>query len=52
MPNTDPVVDRAPVLRSLQERAAHEAVVPVGFFAAITKGQAGMELTEMVELAP
>jgi dihydroorotase len=51
MPNTDPVVDAAPVLRALQERAAHEAVVPVGFLAAITKGQRGAELTEMVELA-
>jgi dihydroorotase len=51
MPNTDPVVDRAPVLRSLQERAADEAVVPVGFLAAITKGQSGTELTEMAELA-
>ena len=51
MPNTSPVVDAAPVLRALQERAAHEAVVPVGFLAAITKAQAGMELTEMVELA-
>ena len=51
MPNTAPVVDAAPVLRSLQERAAAEAVVPVGFLAAITKGQAGAELTEMAELA-
>ena len=51
MPNTDPVVDSAPVLRSLQERAADEAVVPVGFLAAITKGQSGTELTEMAELA-
>ena len=51
MPNTDPVVDRAPVLRSLQDRAAAEAVVPVGFLAAITKGQGGTELTEMAELA-
>jgi dihydroorotase len=51
MPNTDPVVDRAPVLRSLQDRAAEEAVVPVGFLAAITKGQSGTELTEMAELA-
>ena len=51
MPNTDPVVDGAPVLRSLQERAAEEAVVPVGFLAAITKGQSGSELTEMAELA-
>jgi dihydroorotase len=51
MPNTEPVVDAAPVLRSLQERAATEAVVPVGFLAAITKGQDGAELTEMAELA-
>ena len=51
MPNTDPVVDAAPVLRSLQERASSEAVVPVGFLAAITKGQRGTELTEMVELS-
>ena len=51
MPNTDPVVDAAPVLRSLQERALLEAGVPVGFLAAITKGQRGDELTEMAELA-
>ena len=51
MPNTEPVVDAAPVLRSLQERAAVEAVVPVGFLAAITKGQSGTELSEMAELA-
>ena len=51
MPNTDPVVDNAPVLRSLHERAAREARVPVGFLAAITRGQAGTELTEMAELA-
>jgi dihydroorotase len=41
MPNTDPVVDEADVLRGL----------PVGFFAAITKEQQGVELTEMGELA-
>ncbi len=51
MPNTEPVVDSASVLRSLQERASMEAVVPVGFLAAITKGQRGAELTEMMELA-
>ena len=51
MPNTDPVVDSAAVLGSLVERARVEAEVPVGFLAAITKGQAGAELTEMVELA-
>jgi dihydroorotase len=51
MPNTDPVVDSAAVLGSLVERARTEAEVPVGFLAAITKEQAGEELTEMVELA-
>jgi len=51
MPNTEPVTDNAPVLRALQQRAGVEAVVPVGFLAAITKGEAGTELTEMVELA-
>jgi dihydroorotase len=51
MPNTEPVVDNAAVLRSLQQRAGIEAVVPVAFLAAITKGLAGAELTEMVELA-
>ena len=51
MPNTDPIVDNASVLRSLQERAAVEARVPIGFLAAATKGQAGDELTEMAELA-
>ncbi len=51
MPNTEPVVDSAAVLGALVERARAEAEVPVGFFAAITKGQEGGELTEMVELA-
>ena len=51
MPNTDPVVDSAAVLGALIEDARREAEVPVGFLAAITKGQAGGELTEMAELA-
>ena len=50
-PNTDPVVDSAPVLRSLRERARAEARIPTGFMAAITVGQAGERLTEMAELA-
>ncbi len=50
MPNTDPVVDSATVLRSLQETARREAVIPVGFMASISKGLAGEELTEMGEL--
>jgi dihydroorotase len=51
MPNTDPVVDGAPILRALQERAAREALVPVGFLASITRGLGGRELSEMMELA-
>jgi dihydroorotase len=51
MPNTDPVTDSAATLGSLAEKARAEAEIPVGFLAAITKGQAGRELTEMAELA-
>jgi dihydroorotase len=51
MPNTAPVVDSAAVLGSLVEQAKAEAVVKVGFLAAITRGQEGSELTEMGELA-
>jgi dihydroorotase len=51
MPNTDPVVDSAAVLGALVESAREQAEVRVGFLAAISKGQAGGELTEMVELA-
>jgi dihydroorotase len=50
MPNTDPVVDSASVLRSLRERARAEARVPTGFLAAITRGQQGTQLAEMAEL--
>jgi dihydroorotase len=51
MPNTDPVVDSAATLGSLIESARSEAEIPVGFLAAITRGQSGAELTEMGELA-
>jgi dihydroorotase len=50
MPNTDPTVDSAPVLRSLRDAARREARVPVGFMAAVTRGLAGESLTEMHEL--
>jgi dihydroorotase len=50
MPNTDPVLDSAPLLRSLREAAGRDARAPVGFLPAITKGLAGEELTEMAEL--
>ena len=51
MPNTDPIVDSSAVLGSLIETAGLEAEVPVGFLAAISRGQQGAELTEMAELA-
>ncbi len=51
MPNTEPVVDSAAVLGALVERAREEAIVPTGFMAAITKGQRGEELAELVELS-
>jgi dihydroorotase len=51
MPNTRPVVDSAAILGSLIERASREAVIPTGFYAAITMGQAGKGLTEQGELA-
>ena len=51
MPNTDPVIDSVPLLRSLRDAAAREARVPVGFMAAITRDLAGHELSEMAGLA-
>jgi dihydroorotase len=51
MPNTDPVVDSSAVLGSLIDAAQAEAEIPVGFLAAISKGQQGAELTEMAGLA-
>lgn len=51
MPNTDPVVDDPAVLRSLIERARHEARIPVGFLGSITRGLKGEELTEMAALS-
>jgi dihydroorotase len=50
MPNTDPVLDSAPLLRSLRDSAAREARIPVGFLPAITRGLQGEQLTEMAEL--
>jgi dihydroorotase len=51
VPNTEPVVDDPALLRGLLIRAATEAHVPVGFMAAVTRGQDGAELTEMGSLA-
>ncbi len=51
MANTDPVVDSAPLLEGLARQAAAEARVPTGFFAAVSRGLEGEQLTEMHELA-
>ena len=51
MPNTNPVLDSAAALGALVETAGREAELPVGFLAAITRGQEGHELTEMAELS-
>ena len=50
MPNTDPVLDSAPLLRSLRDTAAREARISIGFMPAITRGLQGEQLTEMAEL--
>jgi len=51
MPNTRPIVDSATILDGLIELAERDAAVPTGFMAAISRGQEGRELTDMVELA-
>jgi len=50
MPNTSPVLDSAPLLRSLRDAAARDARIPIGVMPAITRGLMGEELTEMAEL--
>jgi dihydroorotase len=50
MPNTDPVLDSAPLLRSLRDTAAREARISIGFLPSITRELQGEQLTEMAEL--
>ena len=51
MANTDPVVDSGPVAAWVLEEAAENASVRVGQVGAVSKGLAGGELAEMLELA-
>ncbi len=51
MANTDPVIDNAGLLKGLAELAKADALVPAGFFAAVSHGLQGEQLTEMAELA-
>jgi dihydroorotase len=50
MPNPEPVLDSAPLLRSLRDTAAREARISIGFMPAITRELQGEQLTEMAEL--
>jgi dihydroorotase len=51
MANTDPVTDSAGLLRGLARQAEEDALVPLGFYAAVTRGLRGDLITEMGELA-
>lgn len=50
MPNTQPVVDTAALVRSLQKRAEMVGVVRVEIIGALTKGQQGQELAELGDM--
>ena len=50
MPNTDPVNDNAGITRAILEKARAEGTVRVYPIGAITRGQRGVELSEMGDL--
>ena len=50
MPNTQPVIDSAPVARFIREKAEKAGLVKVYPIGAISKGQAGKELSEVADL--
>ncbi len=50
MPNTDPVNDNAGITRAILEKARAEGAVRVHPIGAITRGQKGVELSEMGDL--
>jgi dihydroorotase len=50
MANTEPPVSTAADVAALREQARMDASVAVGFLATVTRGMAGEELTEMVDL--
>lgn len=51
MPNTDPAIDDPSVVRLLQEKAAAAVGVKLHIFGAMSKANAGKELSEMGRLA-
>lgn len=50
MPNTNPTVDTAALVRSLKERAAEVAKTHIEIIGAVTKGQKGEELSELLDM--
>ena len=51
MPNTSPAIDSAAVVEFIARRAREAGPVRVLAFGAVSKGRAGLELTDMEELA-
>jgi len=50
MPNTEPVLDNASLIKGVIEKAQKEGAVRVYPFGAVTKGQKGEELAEMADM--
>lgn len=50
MPNTNPTVDTAALVRSLKERAEEVAKAHIEIIGAVTKGQKGEELAELLDM--
>lgn len=51
MPNTKPVIDNSIIVSGIKERATREGYVNVEVIGAISKGQEGKELAEMVDMS-
>lgn len=50
MPNTNPVIDNAALVRAMQQRAASEGAVHIEIIGAVTKGQKGEEIAELGDM--
>ena len=51
MPNTSPVVDTAALVRSMKKRAEDVGIINIEIIGALTKGQKGLELAEVGDMA-
>lgn len=50
MPNTSPVVDNAALVRAMIKRAEEVGIINIKIIGAVTKGQQGQELAEMLDM--